>query len=127
MSDTPRVDGAESCFGSFRFVSATFARQLERELAEEKGEVNTWKAVAEARLENFHRYHNQSLAYQEQLTAHKAALASCKAILKWSQHSAYCESSLKLNASCSCGLEKALSEIAKLTPSDSVNPNQSPQ
>ena len=34
MSNTPRVDGAESCFGSFRFVSATFARQLERELAE---------------------------------------------------------------------------------------------
>mgnify|MGYP006343180651 CR=1 FL=1 len=40
MSDTPRVDGAESCFGSFRFVSATFARQLERELAEAKAQLN---------------------------------------------------------------------------------------
>ena len=40
MSDTPRVDGAESCFGSFRFVSATFARQLERELAEAKAKSN---------------------------------------------------------------------------------------
>lgn len=74
MSDRAFLGPADTYLENRQIVFAEDYEQLERELAEAKDEVNTWKAVAEARLENFHHYHDQSIAYHGQLTAHKAVL-----------------------------------------------------
>lgn len=119
--------------GVWSKFAADWIDQLERELAEAKDEVNTWKAVAEARLENFHRYHDESLAYQAQLTAHKAALEKCEHVISilnedggylHSETSGLCYhcagtggslASVVHNEGCPQPLvDEALSEIAKL-------------
>lgn len=103
MSDRAFLGPADTYLENRQIVFAEDYDQLERELAEAKVEINTWKAVAEARLENFHHYHDESLAYQAKLTAHKAALNLCQMALNADNHETY----LELKA-------EALSEIAKL-------------
>lgn len=124
MSDTP-TPRTDSLMEEWHHCPPTkqllnHSRQLERELAEAKVEINTWKAVAEARLENFHHYHDESLAYQAKLTAHKVALTKSYNILEEIVSSPFYQ------RTCRGGeMERLMNQAIKhLT---SVNPNQPSQ
>lgn len=136
------------------FDSAQFdlPRQLERELAEaceqhtmELAAISTaatqnTESSRKQRIDRSNSYCTQAyldvcravdreIELHEQLTAHKAALEKCEKAL--GDHGTLCSTELRYGDLCDCGLvvakTEALFEIAKLTSSTSVNPNQPSQ
>ena len=101
MSDRAFYGPADSWLEDYKVVYAEDYYKLERELAEASETLNAVLAGAT----------KQAI----ELTAHKAALEKCDRLIRCTEHAAYCDHALPgPHAECSCGLEKALSEIAKL-------------
>ncbi len=113
----------------FDHTGFDFAEQLERELAEAKaeitGHITEREELGDSYTEMANLYHDAA----KQLTAHKAALEKCEKAL--GDHGTLCSTELRYGDLCDCGLvvakTEALFEIAKLTSSTSVNPNQPSQ
>lgn len=56
--------------------------ELERELTEARRELEVYKEVSKNRLVSLTHYHEESLSFQAQLTAHKEVVGVCREIIE---------------------------------------------